>query len=101
MIVGVPQETTANERRVALVPDLVPKLTKAGMEVVVQLGAGTNAGFGDADYEKQGARLAADVFPQADIVLKVQPPISAETAALKEGAALIGFLQPYTNGSGI
>src|SRR5918912_228602 len=61
MIVGVPKETAANERRVALVPDLVPKLVRAGLEVVVQAGAGVAAGFPDAAYAAQGARLEADV----------------------------------------
>jgi NAD(P) transhydrogenase subunit alpha len=101
MIVGVPQETVAGERRVALVPDLIPKLTKAGLEVVVQVSAGTAAGFPDADYQRQGARIEPDVLGRADVLLKVQPPTPAEAGRLKDGATLIGFLQPYTNAAGI
>jgi H+-translocating NAD(P) transhydrogenase subunit alpha len=97
MIVGIPRETAAGERRVALVPDLVAKLTGAGLEVLVEPGAGQAAGFLDASYAEKGARLAADALSQADIVLKVQPPTDAEISCLKEGATLIGLLQPYAS----
>jgi NAD(P) transhydrogenase subunit alpha len=100
MIVSVPTEIAPGERRVALVPDLVPKLAKAGLQVAVQAGAGTAAGFPDAAYAAQGARLEPDVLGQADILLKVQPPTGDEIARLKEGVTLIGFLQPYTNAAG-
>jgi H+-translocating NAD(P) transhydrogenase subunit alpha len=96
MIVGVPKETVPGERRVALVPDLVPKLTKTGLEIRIQPGAGSEAGFTDAAYQETGARLEENVFPQSDILLKVQPPTSEESGTLKEGATLIGCLQPYT-----
>jgi NAD(P) transhydrogenase subunit alpha len=95
MIVAIPRETAAGERRVALVPDLVAKLTGAGLDVVLEPGAGQAAGFLDASYVEKGARLAADALSQADIVLKVQPPTDAEIARLKEGATLVGLLQPY------
>jgi H+-translocating NAD(P) transhydrogenase subunit alpha len=101
MIVGVPKETAPNERRVALVPDLVPKLKRAGLEVVVQPDAGAAAGYPDAAYRDQGARLADDVAATADVLLKVQPPTVEEAGRLKEGATLIGFLQPYGNAAGI
>jgi NAD(P) transhydrogenase subunit alpha len=101
VIVGIPQETVPGERRVALVPELVTKLTKAGLEVRVQSGAGAAAGFPDQAYADQGARLGPSGFDQADVVLKVQPPTPAETAQIKEGATLIGFLQPYANATGI
>jgi NAD(P) transhydrogenase subunit alpha len=101
MIVGVPKETVPGERRVALVPDLVPKLTAAGLEVLVQTGAGAAAGYPDSAYKDKGARLEADVLDKADVVLKVQPPTPAEAGAMKDGATLIGFLQPYANRDGI
>jgi NAD(P) transhydrogenase subunit alpha len=97
MIVSVPKETASGERRVALVPELTPKLIKAGLEVLVQTGAGAAAGFLDQTYQDAGARLADAVFEQADILLKVQPPTAEEIRGIKEGATLIGFLQPYTN----
>lgn len=101
MVVSVPKETAPNEQRVGLVPELVPKLTKAGLDVVVQSGAGISAGFLDAAYVEKGARLEAEVFDKADVILKVQPPTIEEIARMKEGSILIGFLQPYTNATGI
>src|SRR5262249_36017181 len=92
MLVGVPKETVAGERRVALVPDRRAKLTKAGLEVIVQRGGGTAGGFADAAYQESGARLEENVLPQADILLKVQPPTAEESGTLKEGATLIGSL---------
>jgi NAD(P) transhydrogenase subunit alpha len=101
MIVGVPKETTPGERRVALVPDLIPKLTTAGAEVLVQAGAGAAAGFLDAAYRDKGARVEDNVLDKADVLLKVQPPTAAEAEQIKDGATLIGFLQPYANADGI
>ena len=101
MIVSVPKEIVPGERRVALVPELVAKLTKAGVDVLVQPGAGAAAGFLDSSYQEQGARLDMEVLDKADILLKVQPPVSEEIGRLKEGVTLIGFLQPYTNTANI
>jgi NAD(P) transhydrogenase subunit alpha len=101
MVLGVPKEVVAGERRVALVPDLVPKLAKAGLEVVLESGAGAGAGFPDSAYAEQGARVEAAALESADVVLKVQPPSPAEAGRLKPGALLIGFLQPYSNLDGI
>ncbi len=101
MIVSVPKETVPGERRVALVPELVPKLTKAGLEVIVQLGAGVGAGFLDASFVEKGARVESEVFDRADILLKVQPPSAEEIGKMKEGSILIGFLQPYANAADI
>ncbi len=97
MIVSVPKETVPGEHRVALVPELVPRLTKAGLDVVVQSGAGESAGFLDAAYAGKGARLEAEVFDKADVLLKVQPPTLDEIGRMKENSLLISFLQPYTN----
>jgi NAD(P) transhydrogenase subunit alpha len=101
MIVSVPKETAQGERRVALVPDLVGKLRNAGLEVVVEPGAGAAAGFPDSLYQQQGATLEPQSFERADILLHVQPPTMAEVGRLKQGATLIGFLQPYSNVEGI
>ena len=71
MIVGVPQETYPCERRVALVPAVIPNLAKAGLEVIVQAGAGAAAGFLDSDYTAKGAKIVAtraEVFASADII---------------------------------
>ncbi|MCI0638942.1 MAG: Re/Si-specific NAD(P)(+) transhydrogenase subunit alpha [Gemmataceae bacterium] len=101
MIVGVAKEKLAGERRVALVPELVPKLIQAGLSVVVQPGAGAAAGFNDALYAEKGARLADDAITQGEILLTVQPPSVDQISHLRDGATLIGFLQPFTNKAAI
>ncbi len=96
MQIAVPKEIEAQERRVALVPSVVDRLVKLGVEVLVQEGAGAGAFIPDAEFA--GARLvgsAADLYGGADVVLKVQPPNEAEIALMKEGAVVIGFLMPH------
>lgn len=95
MLVGIARETAANERRVALVPDLLGKLTKAGLDVLVEPGAGGAAGFADQAYADNGAEITADALSRADILLKVQRPTTVEIERIKEGAVVIGLLQPY------
>lgn len=95
MKVGVPKETMAGERRVALVPDAIAKLVKDGHTVVVEAGAGVAAGFPDDAYRTAGATLGEAW--SADVVCKVQKPSPAEVAKLREGAALIGVLQAATS----
>ncbi len=97
MKVGVPREVVPNERRVALTPDAAAALVKAGMEVLVETGAGASAFFADVQYEKSGAKITPDIYAQADIVLKVQRPSKEEAGKIREGATLIGFLQPATS----
>jgi NAD(P) transhydrogenase subunit alpha len=100
MRIGVPRETAAAERRVALVPEVVGKLAPAGFEVLVQRGAGEAASFPDAAYEEAGARLVDD-WADAEAVVKVQKPSEEEASRLREGQVLIGFLQPLTDPEGI
>lgn len=103
MIVGVPRESFPGERRVALVPAVVPNLTKAGLEVVVEAGAGIAAGYPDVDYIAKGARIVAsraEVFGAADIVVQVlcygsNDKTGKEDVPLyRRGQGLIGFLRP-------
>jgi NAD(P) transhydrogenase subunit alpha len=100
MQIGVPKEIVEGERRVALVPEVVRKLTGRGLEVVVEHGAGRGALIPDALYEEAGARLLDDVW-DSELVVKVAPPSAQETARLKSGTVLIGFLAPLTNGDGV
>jgi proton-translocating NAD(P)+ transhydrogenase subunit alpha len=100
MQIGVPQETAEGEHRVALVPEVVQKLTGKGLEVLVQRGAGTGALIPDSEYEEAGAKLVEDVWG-ADVIVKVAPPTPQETARLKPEQVLIGFLAPLTNGEGV
>ena len=95
MRIGVPKETAAGERRVALVPETVGKLAGGGFEVIVEPGAGEAASFPDAAFEEAGARLGD--WAEAEAVAKVQKPTADEVARLREGQVLIGFLQPLTD----
>src|SRR5947209_11406808 len=110
MQIGVPKETAEGERRVALVPDVVRKLTAAAgdqdaaqNEVIVERGAGDGALIPDAQFDEAGAKLAQgpDEVYGAQMVVKVAPPSPEEIGRLSEGAVLIGFLQPLTNAEGI
>ncbi|MBJ7330606.1 MAG: Re/Si-specific NAD(P)(+) transhydrogenase subunit alpha [Solirubrobacteraceae bacterium] len=100
MRVGVPKETAAGEHRVALVPEVVKKLSAAGHEVVVQPGAGAGAMIPDALFTDAGATLGEDVWT-ADVVVKVAPPTDEEIGKLGSGTLLVGFLEPLTNGAAI
>ncbi|HET7758783.1 MAG TPA: Re/Si-specific NAD(P)(+) transhydrogenase subunit alpha [Gaiellaceae bacterium] len=99
MRIGVPKETAAGERRVALVPETVGKLAGGGFEVIVERGAGEAASFPDAAFEEAGARLGD--WAEADAVAKVQKPTADELGRLRDGQVLIGFLQPLTDRKGI
>ncbi|MGH2868354.1 MAG: Re/Si-specific NAD(P)(+) transhydrogenase subunit alpha [Solirubrobacteraceae bacterium] len=104
MRIGVPKETTEGERRVALVPEVVKKLSATdGIEVVVQRGAGAGALIPDAVYEEAGATMVDDAASAlgADVVVKVAAPNAEETAALGSDSTLIAFLGPLTNGEGV
>jgi proton-translocating NAD(P)+ transhydrogenase subunit alpha len=98
MRVGVPKETAEREKRVALVPEVVRKLTGQGHEVVVESGAGQAALIPDRLFEDAGARIASDANDvwTADVVAKVAPPSPEEIGRLSSGSVLIGFLQPLT-----
>jgi NAD(P) transhydrogenase subunit alpha len=103
MIVGVPRESFPGERRVALVPAAIPNLTKAGLQVLVEAGAGAQAGYQDTDYVAKGAKIVpdrAEVFRAADVVLQVLSYGSndqtgkADLPLLRRDQVLIGFLRP-------
>ena len=103
MIVGVPKESFPGERRVALVPIVIPNLKKLGLELIVESGAGSESGYRDSDYTEKGARLVgsrAEVFQQADIVTQVLCYGSNDITGKQDvplyrrGQYLIGFLRP-------
>jgi H+-translocating NAD(P) transhydrogenase subunit alpha len=103
MRIGVPKETVDGERRVALVPEVVRKLTAKDHEVLVERGAGAAALIPDAQFDEAGAKLvdAASEVYEAEVVVKVAPPTGEEVGRLRPDSVLIGFLQPLTNGDGI
>ena len=103
MRVAVPKETEAGERRVALIPDSVGRLTGAGFAIAVEQGAGELAGFPDAEYAAAGADVVArsELFAGAEAVARVGRPSADEIAALAPGTVLIGFLAPLSDPGGI
>jgi H+-translocating NAD(P) transhydrogenase subunit alpha len=93
--VGVPRETVSGERRVALVPETIQKLSSTGTKVVVEAGAGQGAFFDDEAYRTAGAEVvdgADAIFTRSDIVAKVQAPTETEIEKIRPGAVLISFL---------
>ncbi len=102
MKIGVISETLQGERRVALVPDAAAKLATSGFEVVVEVGAGEQAGFTDDAYREAGVAVEADrraLLGTSGVVLSVQPPRLEDVAQLRAGAVTISFLQPATQGA--
>jgi NAD(P) transhydrogenase subunit alpha len=104
MIVGVPKEIFPGERRVALVPAVLPALGKAGLEVVVEANAGLSAGYPDAEYTAKGAKILAsrkEVFQTADIITQVLSHGSNDRTGkedlplMRKGQVLMGFLRPF------
>jgi NAD(P) transhydrogenase subunit alpha len=103
MLIGAPREIASGERRVAIVPEVVPLLTRAGHRVVVERGAGQRAGFIDEAYKSVGADVVdtpEQIYATAQMILKVQRPARAESSGeaeldmLTKGTVLIGLLQP-------
>ena len=104
MIIGVPKESYPGERRVALVPLVIPALAKAGFEIVIEAGAGMAAGYPDALYTEKGAKILPDraaVFGAAEIVVQIlcygsnDVTGQADLPLMRKGQVLIGFLRPF------
>ncbi|MGO9005218.1 MAG: Re/Si-specific NAD(P)(+) transhydrogenase subunit alpha [Beijerinckiaceae bacterium] len=98
MRIAVPAETDPGEARVAATPETVKKFNALGAEVVVQTGAGSKAGYPDADYAQAGATIGADrasTLRDADVILRVRRPEAADLAGAKAGAAVIAIMDPY------
>src|ERR1019366_8611574 len=107
IIVGIVAEAAPGERRVAMVPSAISVLNKTGVELLMQPGAGVEAGFPDAEYVEKGVRLAAsrkEVFGTAEAILQVRSPGAnpqtgaADLALLRQGQTAIGFGEPLTAG---
>jgi NAD(P) transhydrogenase subunit alpha len=99
LTVGVPRETASGERRVAMTPDTVKRLTASGVVVKVERGAGEASGHSDDAYVAAGAAIVANAAAafKAQVVIKVQKPDENETALLSPGSTIIALLQPMTN----
>jgi NAD(P) transhydrogenase subunit alpha len=104
VIIGVPKESYPGERRVALVPAVLANLAKAGLQVLIESGAGAAAGYPDANYLEKGARVAAnraEVFAEADIIAQVlsvganDQTGTADLQLFRRGQTILGFLRPF------
>jgi len=94
----VPKEVRKDEQRVALVPDIVNRLAKAGLSINIQAGAGELVGYTDQDYENATIIPdSAQLLGSADITLMVNPPTEEQVSQIKEGSILIGYLHPHSN----
>ena len=100
VIIAVPKESAGGERRVALVPEVIQKLTKVGHEVRVEQGAGSGSFYPDDQFASAGARISAgprELLDGAQVVLSVQPPTTAQVDRLAAGTILVGFMSPSRN----
>ena len=99
MKIGVAKETAAGERRVALVPEVLGKLQAAGLEILVERGAGAGSSIPDAAYQEAGATIVStdELYAGADAILRVARPSDAEVASLRSGQALLGLLSPLVD----
>ena len=104
VVFAVPKESAAGERRVAVVPEVVARLTKAQHELRVETGAGASAGYPDAEYAAVGAKVVADrasLTGGAQVVLRVQAPSAAELKGLAPGTVVVGLMNPARNLEGV
>ena len=99
MKIGVAKETAPGERRVALVPEVLGKLQAAGLEILVERGAGAGSSIPDAAYQEAGATIVStdELYAGADAILRVAKPSDAEVASLRSGQALLGLLSPLVD----
>ncbi len=97
MRIAVPKEIRSGEKRVALVPDIISKLTKSGHQVVIESGAGVAAEYSDKQFIEAGAEVkSGDVLAGSDVILSVQPLTPSQIKSLKKGALTISFLSQAT-----
>ena len=104
MIAAVLKETLDGERRVAIIPAALPALTKLGLEVVVETGAGDAAGFPDAAFVEKGARIVpsrAEALKAAEVLLQVRPLRGADLQGVSSRHTIVGFLDPLVMPQGI
>jgi NAD(P) transhydrogenase subunit alpha len=96
VVIGVPREIAADEKRLAVVPDVVRKFKSQGAQIMIEAGAGAGAYFADGDFaDATVVGSAAELYAQAHVVLKVRPPTLDEIDLMQPGTVLLGFLQPY------
>lgn len=97
MIIGVPKESLSGETRVAILPEEIQRLSSDGLAFRVETGAGKGSFIADESYSDSGAELLPDVFPDSDLIVRINPPTEEEASRFKDGSCLVSLLNPFTN----
>ena len=97
MIIGVPKESLSGETRVAILPEEIQRLSSDGLAFRVETGAGKGSFISDESYSDSGAELLPDVFPDSDLIVRINPPSEEEASRFKDGSCLVSLLNPFTN----
>ena len=97
MIIGVPKESLSGETRVAILPEEIQRLSSDELAFRVETGAGKGSFIADENYSGSGAELLADVYPDSDLIVRINPPSEQEVSRFKDGSCLVSLLNPFTN----
>jgi len=97
MIIGVPKESLSGETRVAILPEEIQRLSSEELAFRVETGAGKGSFIADENYSGSGAELLADVYPDSDLIVRINPPSKEEVSRFKDGSCLVSLLNPFTN----
>ena len=97
MIIGVPKESLSGETRVAILPEEIQRLSSDELAFRVETGAGKGSFIADENYSGSGAKLLADVYPDSDLIVRINPPSKEEVSRFKDGSCLVSLLNPFTN----
>ena len=94
MIIGLPKETLIDETRISVLPMEIKRLVSDGLQFNVETGAGLGAFISDESYIDSGAQILPDVYANADLIIRINPPLETEIDKLKEGSCLVSLLNP-------
>ena len=97
MIIGVPKESLSGETRVAILPEEIQRLRSDELAFRVETGAGKGSFIADENYSDSGAKLLPDVYPDSDLIVRINPPSEEEVSRFKDGSCLVSLLNPFTN----
>ena len=97
MIIGVPKESLSGETRVAILPEEIQRLSSDELAFRVETGAGKGSFIADESYSDSGAEILPDVFPDSDLIVRINPPTEEEASRFKDGSCLVSLLNPFTN----
>jgi len=97
MIIGVPKESLSGETRVAILPEEIQRLSSDELAFRVEMGAGKGSFIADENYSDSGAEILPDVFPDSDLIVRINPPSEDEVFRFKDGSCLVSLLNPFTN----